>query len=529
MENKPKRSKAFIITFILILLLLIIGYYMFRNREQIFGTKGSTSLNKVFAPLLGSSKNKDLKVVTTENPDNTKNVNPTKRSGVIITDENGNKIVLAEAGEDLLKGDVLYISGFNAGNNPIVNKAIANDRNKSLVFGVASEDMKKGSILKVMISGVLTGVPTNKKEVTLWVAKNPLYLSDVVFGGMTKNPPMSPSFVIPVGSVLVVDKINGSIQIGDLAKNTNINTVDKNNVNAFNLSTLNSGAGDMRDYWYSIFGNDPFAGGGDYNGNGFNNGTGFDSGAYPPFNPITLPTNGGGGNGTGTTINNGGNNGNGGGTGTTINNGGNNGNGGGTGTTGTGTGTGNGTGAGNGTGGTGTTGTGTGTGTGTNTGAIAPAAVNQCLAIVQNPITFTEAEKTQLADLLRKFYLLAPKLKTADDVNLTYSEMLEYNTFSNQLDGLINECYAQSVTKNGIKNPNYSGPTTRYGNPWYDYENRGSYIDYNNLPSSCFGTIKEGASAGGNCSQFSDKNSCVNGTGCNWINYSDDEKILNVW
>jgi len=252
MENNPKKSKAFIISFILILLLLLIGYYLFTNRDKIFDAKGTTSISKVFAPLLGTSKDKTLKVI-----DNTGNGNgkttTTGITGVIITDQNGNRVVIAEAGENIKKGDVLYISGFNKNKDPIVMKAIASDEKKSLVFGVAGEDMLKGAMGSVIIEGILSGVPTNRVEITPWNSNNILYLSDKIYGGMTKNPPFAPNFVVLVGSVIKVDPINGSIQIGNFINNTNMNNVDRSNLNTFNSRLLNNSPDDLNNYWNSIF------------------------------------------------------------------------------------------------------------------------------------------------------------------------------------------------------------------------------------------------------------------------------------
>jgi hypothetical protein len=63
MENNPKKSKALIITFIVVLLLLIGVYLLFSNSEKIFGTKGALDINKIFSPLLGTSKNTDLETI----------------------------------------------------------------------------------------------------------------------------------------------------------------------------------------------------------------------------------------------------------------------------------------------------------------------------------------------------------------------------------------------------------------------------------------------------------------------------------
>lgn len=56
MENTPKKSKAVWITIIAILVLLIAGYFIFKNSDSLFGTKSSTNITKNFSPLLGTSK-----------------------------------------------------------------------------------------------------------------------------------------------------------------------------------------------------------------------------------------------------------------------------------------------------------------------------------------------------------------------------------------------------------------------------------------------------------------------------------------
>ena len=111
--------------------------------------------------------------------------------------------------------------------------------------------------------------------------------------------------------------------------------------------------------------------------------------------------------------------------------------------------------------------------------------INKCLLIDKNPLEFTSQEKSDLAELLRKFYLIAPSLKTEDDISLAYTNDSQYQNFSKYMDVLIGQCYAQSGSKDGTKvgvvvkdgvSVTYQGPTTRYGNPWYEYAiNRGQY------------------------------------------------------
>ena len=100
-----------------------------------------------------------------------------------------------------------------------------------------------------------------------------------------------------------------------------------------------------------------------------------------------------------------------------------------------------------------------------------PEGPNICIGIEQNPITFTEEEQQKLDELLRKFYLISPNLKSETDIALIYGEINNQQNFINQIDTMIKECYAQVD-----QNPNYTGPTARYGNPWFHYNNRGSYV-----------------------------------------------------
>ncbi len=63
MERNQKKSKAFIITFIAVIVLLIGGYFIFKNSAQIFGTKNSEDLNKSFNPLADTRDPEDLSVI----------------------------------------------------------------------------------------------------------------------------------------------------------------------------------------------------------------------------------------------------------------------------------------------------------------------------------------------------------------------------------------------------------------------------------------------------------------------------------
>jgi hypothetical protein len=95
-------------------------------------------------------------------------------------------------------------------------------------------------------------------------------------------------------------------------------------------------------------------------------------------------------------------------------------------------------------------------------------AVNACLLIEQNPLTFTPEEKARLAILLRRFYLISSTLKTTEDISTIYSEIDQQKNFINQIEELTQQCYAQV---NMSKNINW----VRHGNPWYKPETGGTF------------------------------------------------------
>jgi len=180
-----------------------------------------------------------------------------------------------------------------------------------------------------------------------------------------------------------------------------------------------------------------------------------------------------------------------------------------------------------------------------------------CLDIDKHPLVFTDAEKAKLAELLRKFYLIAPTLKTEDDIVMIYQEIDNYNSFIGNLNELTKQCYLQTNDSLGYiefceMNPGwcnqsedlftntYTGPTTKYGNPWYKYSSRGSYVG--NVPIEngfCYGP---GDGHGGPypCPVFQTKLSCEIGdpfgksyaTKCKWVdktNLKEYETLLNIW
>lgn len=76
MEKNPKKSRALIITLIVIIILILVGYFMFRNSDKLFETK-SSSTSKVFSSLFGTLKPKGLTPIGNGGDTNTSNGNTT--------------------------------------------------------------------------------------------------------------------------------------------------------------------------------------------------------------------------------------------------------------------------------------------------------------------------------------------------------------------------------------------------------------------------------------------------------------------
>jgi hypothetical protein len=79
---------------------------------------------------------------------------------------------------------------------------------------------------------------------------------------------------------------------------------------------------------------------------------------------------------------------------------------------------------------------------------FASSEINACMVMEKFPIEFTDEEKAQLAELLRKFYLLAPTLKTEEDIMSTYLEKDEWKNLVSQVGSLKTQCYAQVEEQN---------------------------------------------------------------------------------
>lgn len=80
---------------------------------------------------------------------------------------------------------------------------------------------------------------------------------------------------------------------------------------------------------------------------------------------------------------------------------------------------------------------------------------------IDEELEYTDAEKDELAELLRQYYLIAPELKTADEVALINGDIKRNQALIDQADTLTLQCKDQ---KRDVK---YVGPKATKNNPYY--------------------------------------------------------------
>ena len=103
---------------------------------------------------------------------------------------------------------------------------------------------------------------------------------------------------------------------------------------------------------------------------------------------------------------------------------------------------------------------------------VAPAKPNICLSL--DPLEFTDEEKAELDNLLRRFYLIAPTLKDSADIKLVYNEIERYQNLKDEIETLTKACYSETAE---LKKTGNGKDIIQYGNPWFNYQVRGSYLE----------------------------------------------------
>ena len=143
----------------------------------------------------------------------------------------GASIFQAKAGEALIKGDPVYISGDDiTGNKPIVSIADADDANKMPCFGLAAETVSINANVNVVTFGTLSGLDTSS-----YSQGDILYISTT--GTLSATKPTGESSLIQnIGKVMRSHASVGSIKVGGAGRTNDVPNLDDGNVFIGNVS-----------------------------------------------------------------------------------------------------------------------------------------------------------------------------------------------------------------------------------------------------------------------------------------------------
>jgi hypothetical protein len=119
-----------------------------------------------------------------------------------------------QAGENLSKGDVVYISGA-LGDNTIVKKAKANSASTMPAFGLMLETVSNGNTGQVVTFGNLYGSGGAPLDTSTCTVGDVLYVSPTTAGEYTKTKPTGEGNLVQnIGKVIRVASSNGVIKVG---------------------------------------------------------------------------------------------------------------------------------------------------------------------------------------------------------------------------------------------------------------------------------------------------------------------------
>ena len=128
------------------------------------------------------------------------------------------------AGENLVKGDVVYVSGAS-GNVPEVSKAQANSTSTMPAFGFAVQTINSGNSGFICTYGLLTGVDTST-----FTAGDTLYVSSTTAGAVVNVAPTGESNRIQNIGKVVRSAAGGSILVGGAGRFNATNALDSGNI-----------------------------------------------------------------------------------------------------------------------------------------------------------------------------------------------------------------------------------------------------------------------------------------------------------
>jgi len=137
---------------------------------------------------------------------------------------NGAQQFPAKAGEDLTKGDALYISGIS-GNKPIVMKADANDPTKMPAFGLADATVTNNSSVNCVTYGQLRNVDT-----TGYTLGSSLYVSTTPGALATTAPAGESALIQNLGKIERISESVGAIFVAGAGRTNATPNLDEGNV-----------------------------------------------------------------------------------------------------------------------------------------------------------------------------------------------------------------------------------------------------------------------------------------------------------
>jgi len=131
----------------------------------------------------------------------------------------------AQAGENLVKGDVVYVSG-NSGNIPIVSKAQANaGGTKMPAFGICTQTINTGNTGYIVTQGLFVGINTSA-----FTSGDTLYVSATTAGAMANVSPSGEENKIQNIGKVVRSASGGSILVGGAGRFNATNALNQGNI-----------------------------------------------------------------------------------------------------------------------------------------------------------------------------------------------------------------------------------------------------------------------------------------------------------
>jgi len=162
---------------------------------------------------------------------NNTSVLSTTADGILVTSEveadefigdlRGAVLFKAQAGENVTKGDVVYISGIS-GNTTVVSKADADDASKMPAFGIVAATTTSGQPVDIYTQGILGSLDTSS-----YSEGDELFVSTTA-GALTDTPPTGETAAIQkIAKVTRSNELSGSIFITGAGRSNAVPNLDE--------------------------------------------------------------------------------------------------------------------------------------------------------------------------------------------------------------------------------------------------------------------------------------------------------------